>query len=170
MKAFYRYIAALLLFSIFGFATCKYSFDEKGTLPPEVKTFRVNYFENRAQYVNTQLAPQLTEKLRQKIINTTRLRQTNDNDAHYDISGWVSEYYASSAGITGNNTTTNRLNVSFHVIFKNNLDDTKSFETDIAANSDFNGNKSLNEAESALTPDIIKNLTDQIYNKIFSNW
>ena len=75
----------LLLITIFSFATCKYGFKDTAPIPEEIKTFRVNYFENRAEYKNPQLSPQLTEKLKQKIIGTTRLRQSNNDDAHYDI-------------------------------------------------------------------------------------
>ncbi len=77
----------LLLAAVSIQSTCKYGFKDTSPLPPDVKTFRVSYFENKAQYVNPQLAPQLTEKLKQKIINTTRLKQTNTDEADYDISG-----------------------------------------------------------------------------------
>jgi hypothetical protein len=35
---------------------------------------------------------------------------------------------------------------------------------------DFDANISLSQAEAGLTTDIVKNLTDDIFNKIFSNW
>ena len=153
----------------FNFMTCKYSFNDT-SIPVEVKTFRVNYFENKAQYVNTQLSPQLTERLKQKIISTTRLKQTNDDDAHYDISGFVSQYFTSTISITGNTASGNRLTVGFHLIFKNTLDEKKNLETDLTRTFDFDGNLSLQQAESSLNDEIIKNLVDEIFNKIFSNW
>ncbi|HMU10670.1 MAG TPA: LPS assembly lipoprotein LptE [Ferruginibacter sp.] len=151
-------------------ATCKYGFRDSAEIPQEVKTFRVNYFENRADYKNPQLSPLITEKLKQKIIGTTRLRQTNDDDAHYDISGYVSAYQVTSTGISGANTSLNRLTVNFHIIFKNTLDDKKSAESDVTYSVDFNANLSLSQVESQKTEDIVKNLTDAIFNKIFSNW
>ena len=164
------YFILLLLLSIFSFATCKYSFKDTSPIPQEIKTFRVNYLENRAQYVNTQLSPQLTEKLKQKIINTTRLRQTNDDDAHYDISGFVSQYFTSTVSITGNNASGNRLTVGFHLVFRNTLDEKKNFETDLTRTFDFPASQSLSQAEATLNDDIIKNIVDEIFNKIFSNW
>lgn len=159
-----------LLLAVFSFATCKYGFKDTSPIPPEVKTFRVNYLENKAQYVNQQLSPQLTEKLKQKIINTTRLRQTNDNEAHYDISGYVSQYFTSTTGISDNNASVNRLTVGFHLVFKNTLDDSKSFESDLSRNFDFPASQSLSQAETALNAEITKNIVDEIFNKIFSNW
>jgi outer membrane lipopolysaccharide assembly protein LptE/RlpB len=159
-----------LLLVTCNFATCKYGFKDIGGLPTEVKTFRVNYFENKAEYKNPQLSPRLTEKLKQKIIGTTRLQQTNGDDAHYDISGFVSAYYTSTTGITNNNTSLNRLTATFHIIFKNTLDEKKNFESDVTYSVDFDANLSLPQVEQAKGEEIIRNLTDAIFNKIFSNW
>lgn len=161
---------SFLLIAVFNFATCKYSFKDTSPIPEEIKTFRVNYFENKARYVNPQLSPQLTEKMKQKIISNTRLRQTNDDNAHYDISGYVSEYNVSTSGISGNNASSNRLSVSFHLVFKNTLDEKKNFETDVSNSFDFPATQSLEQAQVALFPDITKNIVDGIFNKIFSNW
>ena len=166
----WRLVLGLMLIFIFNFATCKYGFKDTSPIAIEVKTFRVNYFENRADYKNPQLSPQVTEKLKQKIISTTRLRQTNDEDAHYDISGFVSGYYTSTTGISGGNTSTNRLTATFHLIFKNTLDEKKNFEADVNYSVDFDANLSLSQVEQSKGDEISKNLTDAIFNKIFSNW
>jgi hypothetical protein len=155
---------------ISSFATCKYSTKDVAPIPADVKTFRVNYFENKARYVNPQLSPAITEKLKQKIIGQTRLRQTNNDDAHYDISGYVSDYSVTTTGISGQVANTNRLNVTFHLIFKNSLDNTKNFETDVTSNYDFSAQLTLPQAESQLQDEIVKNVTEAIFNKIFSNW
>src|SRR5205085_8747895 len=112
-------MSSLFIMTVFTFSTCKYSFKDTSPIPEEVKTFRVNYFENKARYVNPQLSPALTERMKQKVIGNTRLRQTNDDNAHYDISGYVSSYNVTTSGISGDNASANRLSVSFHLIFKN---------------------------------------------------
>lgn len=169
-RGLWSVVCGLLIIAVFNYASCKYGFKDIGGLPPEVKTFRVNFFENRAEYKNPQLAPALTEKLKQKIIGSTRLRQTNDDDAHYDISGHVSQYYTSTTGISGNTTSLNRLTANFHLIFKNTLDEKKNFEADVTYSIDFNANLSLTQVEQAKGDEIARNLTDAIFNKIFSNW
>jgi hypothetical protein len=161
---------SIFLIGIFSFSTCRYGFKDTSPIPPEIKTFRVNYLENKAQYVNTQLSPQLTEKVKQKIINTTRLQQTNADDAHYDISGYVSQYYTSTIGISNNTASGNRLTVGFHLVFRNTVDEKKNLEADITRTFDFSANQTLTQAEAALNDEIIRNLTDEIFNKIFSNW
>lgn len=163
-------LALSLMLWAFSFATCKYGFKDTAPLPPEVKTFRVNYLENKARYVNAQLSPQLTEKLKQKILGNTRLQQTNDDNAHYDISGFVSEYSVTTSGISGNDASTNRISVSFHVIFKNTLDEKKNFESDVSNTFDFPATQGLAQAEAGLLNDMTKNIVDAVFNKIFSNW
>ncbi|MEO6489770.1 MAG: LPS assembly lipoprotein LptE [Ferruginibacter sp.] len=161
---------SILLLSLFNFSTCKYSFKDTSPIPQEVKTFRVNYFENKAQYVNTQLSPQLTERLKTKIINTTRLKQTNDDDAHYDISGFITQYFTSTVSISGTNASGNRLTVGFHLVFRNSLDEKKNMEADLMRTFDFDATQSLTQAESTLNEQIVRNIVDEIFNKIFSNW
>lgn len=155
-------------FLFLAFSSC-YSFKDV-SIPPEVKTVRIQYFENRARIVNPQLSQRLSDKLRQKVVNQTRLTQTNNDEAHYDISGQITDYYVSTSGISGQRAASNRLNVTVHVIFKNRLDDKKSFETDITRNFDFDASLSLNQAESQLTDQIVQNMVDDIFNRIFSNW
>lgn len=169
-SSLFFYATVLFCCLLFTGATCKYSFNDVGSIPPEVKNFRVNYLENKARYVNPQLSPQLTERLKFKIIGNTRLRQTNDDNAHFDIGGYVSDYSVTTTGISGNNPSTNRLNVSFHLVFKNNLDNTKNFEADVTSNFDFPASQSLQQAEASLNNEIVRNLVDAIFNKIFSNW
>jgi hypothetical protein len=148
--------------------TCRFSTRDV-SIPPEVKTVKVNYFENKARYVNPQLSPRLTDKIRQKIINQTRLTQTN-NEAHYEISGFISDYSVSTSGISNQQTSSNNLNVSVHLIFRNTLDEKKNFETDLTRNFPFSATLSLSQAEAQLNEQVINNLTDEIFNRIFSNW
>ncbi|MBO9202664.1 MULTISPECIES: LPS assembly lipoprotein LptE [Niastella] len=171
-------IACCLLPIALLFAGC-YSFKDIGSIPPEVKTFKVNYIENRARYVNPQLSPQLTDKLRQKIVSQTRLNGVPADDvAHYEINGTVTGYNVTTSGISGGTGGTSntqqasiqRLTVTVHVVFKNTLDATKNFEADVSRNFDYGASLSLTQAEAQLNETIIKNMVDEIFNRIFSNW
>lgn len=148
--------------------TCRYSLKDV-SIPPEIKTVRVFFIENKARYINPQLSPKLTDKLRQKIVNQTRLSQTN-NDADYEVSGYISEYSVSTSGISQQQVASNNLNVTVHIVFKNRQNDKLNFEADITRNFPFSASKSLTQAEAELNDQIITNLTDEIFNRIFSNW
>jgi hypothetical protein len=155
-----------------------YSFADV-SVPDSVKTVRVNFIENRARYVNPQLSPQLTERLRQKIVNQTRLTQTNSDNVHWDVTGYVNDYSVSTsaissgqAGGTGRNqqaAVTNRLTVSVHLTINNRLNNTAQ-ELDVSRSFDFDANLSLQAAESRLLDEILRNMTDDLFNRMFSNW
>ncbi len=161
-----------ILFFLFAIAsiqgTCRYSLKDV-SIPTEVKTVRVSFIENKARYINPQLSPKLTDKLRQKIVNQTRLSQTN-NEADYEISGYISDYSVNTSGISQQQVASNNLNVTVHIIFRNRLDEKKNFEADLTRNFPFASSKSLTQAEAELNEQIVNNLTDEIFNRIFSNW
>ncbi|MCU0338188.1 MAG: LPS assembly lipoprotein LptE [Sediminibacterium sp.] len=159
-----------LLFSIAALlAGCGiYSFKD-ATVPPDVKTIKIGFFENKARYVNPELSPRLTDRLQQKITNQTKLTRTNSDDAHYQVSGYVSDYSVTTTAVGGQQATTNRLTVGVHVVLRKTLEN-KTEEFDISRAFDFSANLSLQQAEGALLDEILRNLTDEIFNKIFSNW
>lgn len=145
-----------------------YSFKDV-SIPPEVKTVKIGFIENKARYVNPVLSSRLTDRLQQKIVSQTRLTRTNNDDAHYQISGYISEDYITTAGISNQTAATNRLTIGVHITFINTLIG-KTFEYDITRNFDFNANLTRQQAEAALNEEILKNITDEIFNRIFSNW
>src|SRR6478735_3443308 len=130
-----KYIYFIVLLALMVTSGC-YSFKDV-SIPPEVKTIRVSYIENKARYVNPQLSPQLTDRLRQKVISQTGKTQIQGDNADYDMSGYISDYSLSTSGISNQQAASNRLNISVHIIFKNRLDEKKNFEADITRNFDF---------------------------------
>ena len=145
------------------------------SVDPTIKTVRINIFNNRAQYVNPQLHPTLTDRVRQRIVNQTRLSQTNSDNAHFDINGVITNYSISTSGIStgGNNNqrqaSMNNLNVTVHVTVNNTLKGEVK-EYDISRAFPFNASLSLQAAEAQLLDEMVRNLSDDIFNRIFSTW
>src|ERR1700712_4088645 len=150
-----------------------YSFKDV-SIPPEVKSIHIGFIENRARYVDPQLSPQLTDKFKQKISSQTKLTQIQTDNADYDVSAYVSEYNVTTAGVANQTASINRLTVTVHLALKNRLADQKlgtpDFETDISRNFDFPATQSLTDAEASLTPQVVQQLTDDMFNRLFSNW
>ena len=171
------FLVPCTLFLVASLSSCKiYKFNEVGTLPPEVKTVKVNYIENHAQYINPQLSQRLTDKLRQKVISQTRLSQTNNDNADWVITGFVTSYSFSTSAISGQQVANNRLTVSVHIILNDSkAEDNKreadaKKEYDVSRSFEFKGNQSFQQAEASLFDEMIRTLTDEIFNKLFSNW
>jgi hypothetical protein len=139
------------------------------SVPDSIKTVRVQFIENRASYINPQLSPALTDRLRQKINNQTRLTQTNAENAHYDISGSIVEYSISTSAIANREEVTNRLTVRLKITLNNQLANSTQ-DYDVTRNFEFPANSSIQAAESRLMDEMLRSLTDDIFNRIFSKW
>jgi hypothetical protein len=158
----------LLLGYVFQYSSCRIGTKDV-SIPPEVKTFSLDLFGNKASLVNPQLAPRLTEKFRQKVINQTRLRPLAEK-GDYAISGYINSYMVTTSGISNGVAGNNRLAVAFHVILKDNLNEKRSFEADVSRSFEFSANTNLRDAEIALIDEMTRTLSDEVFNKIFSNW
>lgn len=163
------FIPIVLLIISFSDSGCfSYKFKDV-SIPDSIKTVKVNFIENRARYVNPQLSPKLTDKVRQKITGQTKLTQTNSDNADWVIDGEIRDYSVSTSGISNQRETTNRLTVSVHIVL-NDVKANEKREFDISRNYDFSANQSLQQAEARLSDEMIRTLTDEIFNRIFSNW
>lgn len=145
-----------------------YKFNE-GTVDQELKTARVQFITNIAPYVNPQLSPTLTEKLRRKINNQTKLRLVNEEGASLDIKAEVRDYSVTTSGASTNAASQNRLTVSVHVTVQNNVRGTTE-EFDISRPFDFSASLSLQAAENDMLDRMTRDISDDIFNRLFSKW
>jgi hypothetical protein len=165
----FSFALLLLLFA----SSCTYKFADV-SIDPRVKTVKIVAFDNRAPYVNTQLAPILTNRFQQKVVGQTKLNQTNSDEAHFLINGTITNYSVSTSGISTNSNnqrqaSMNSLTVAVHITLFNQLEN-KTQEFDISRSFPFDARKSLQAAESDLLDEMVRNLTDDIFNRIFSDW
>jgi hypothetical protein len=162
-------LAAFLFFTSMVNTGCGiYKFNE-AVVPDSIKTIKVNFIENKAPYVNPTLSPRLTDKLRQKIVSQTRLSQTNNDNADWIISGNISNYGFSTSAISQQQVASNRLTVGVHITI-NDQKANKTTEYDVSRSFEWAASQSIQQAEASLGDEIIRSLTDDIFNKIFSNW
>lgn len=166
----------LLLFFLLnglGGSGC-YTFKDIGTIPDSVRTVRVRFIENRAPYVNPRLSPALTENLRQKVIRQTRLTTTNSESADWDINATITDYSVSTTGVSSTasgpqTSTLNRLTISMNIVVLDKSGN-KVNEYSVSRPFDFDARLTLQAAEGRLQDEIILNLTNEIFNRLFSNW
>jgi hypothetical protein len=170
-NAFYFILVVLLFFFATTFnSSCSFSYRFNDiSFPDSIKTVKVNFIENKATYVNPQLSPRLTDKLRQKLVSQTKLSQTNNDNADWVISGTITNYSFSTSGISQGREASNRLAVGVHIIL-NDQKANKTTEYDVSRNFEFPASKSIPQAEADLTDEIIRGLTDDIFNRMFSTW
>jgi len=160
-----------LLFAAILTSGCKIKYGFTGAVPMVgVKTFSVDYFPNRARLVNPNLSQQLTDGLQEKLIRQTAYSQISEN-GDLEFSGQITEYEVRPMNIQeGDLAAQNRLTVGIKVKFTNNKDHGMDWEKTFSAYEDFDSNQSLSDAEETLVAEIIKKLTDDIFNASIANW
>jgi hypothetical protein len=173
-KIFFLLLACCVVgITLFSSSSCKVSYgfhEKKPAIPDSIKTVRINTILNQAPYQNPQLSQRLTERLRQKIVSQTRLSQTNSDNADWEISGFISDYTVSTSGISDKQVSTNRLTVAVQITLNRRKQNAQDDPVTITHGFDFSANLTLQAAESQLLDEIVKQMTDEIFNSLFSNW
>jgi len=163
------YLLSVMLM-LTAFAGCRvYSFTG-ASISPDIKTFSIQYFQNRAPLVQPALSQVFTEKLRDKFVSQTSLTETRDNgDLQFD--GYISDYRTVPTAIQGNEQAAlNRLTITVLVKFVNTKDEKQSFESSFSRFADYDSQKSLTSVEASLIDEICNQLVDDIFNKAVINW
>jgi len=143
------------------------------SIPKEMKTISVDYFENNAPLVVNYLSQNFTEALKARIRGTTRLSIVQgEADAH--MSGSITGYSIEPVSVqaTNNNVApvagAERLTITVNVIFSYKNDKKFNFTKSFTEHQDFSGD--ITPQEQNLVTTITKRLTDDIFNQAFANW
>lgn len=137
----------------------------------EGKTINIHPFENRALNIVPTLASNLNEKIRSRIISQTGLAPVNSEDADYDITGAITGYNVSIAGVeNSSSSSTNRLTITIEIKFINRKNPKADFKQSFSRFADFSASQQLQSIESGLIADIGTQLAEDIFNKAFVNW
>ena len=160
----------MLLFVVV-LSACKINYSFTGAVPMVgVKTFTVYDFPNRAKLVNPNLSQLFKDGLQEKMTRQTTYNQIRDN-GDLEFSGQISLYEVKPMNIqSGDVASQNRLTISVKVKFTNNKEHAQDWEETFSQYEDFSSNSSLDQVEDQLVPEIIKKLTEDIFNKSIANW
>ena len=141
------------------------------SIPAEMKTISVQFFENNATLVVPYLSQDFTEELKNRIRNQTRLSIVRaEGDAN--LEGRITDYSIRPVAIQGNERAgLSRLSITVNVKYTNVLKPEQSFEQTFTRFQDLDiSRQSLQVQERALIPAINKQLTEDIFNRAFANW
>jgi hypothetical protein len=154
-----------------GFSACKISYSFTGAnISADVKTFSVFYFTNRAKLINPTLSTDFTEKLKEKMLKQTSLKEeVETGDLIFE--GQITDYAVRPMAIQKEDMAAqNRLTVTVRLKYTNNRDHEQDFDRSFSAYEDFSSSLSLNDVESSIVPEIIEKLIEDIFNATIANW
>nr|WP_320023381.1 LptE family protein [uncultured Draconibacterium sp.] len=151
--------------------SCKVSYTFTGAnLSPEVKTFTVYYFPNRARLINPTLSQSFTEELREKLTRQTSLNELSES-GDLEFEGQITGYEFRPMSVQKEDVSAQtRLTVTINVKYTNNKVPDDNFEKSFSAYEDFDSNESISSVEEELTAQIIEKLTEDIFNATIANW
>ncbi len=162
-KVFYISFVVLFFYGcgIYSFTGASYG---------NAKTVTVKYFDNTAQIVNPDLAPMITEKLRDKFNDESPLTLV-ESGGDLDFSGVIIKYDVKPVDIrAGEVAGANRLTVSVRVKFVNNTDHKYDYDKTFSWYADFEPDKNLADVENELIDQITDKLVEDIFNNAVANW
>jgi hypothetical protein len=172
MKRLNGFLIALGLLVLSCFS-CKVTLSGASTVG--IKTMSVDYFENNAPLVVSYLSQNFTEALKDRIRSTTSISIIRDQEAaNATMSGNITDYSIAPVSVqaTNNNVApiagATRLTIVVNVTYVNKVDKTLSFTQSFSAYKDYTGD--ISSQEQALITAIVKQLTEDIFNRAFANW
>jgi hypothetical protein len=166
-------ICLLLLLPVLAlFNSCSVKLNG-ASIPPEMKTISVLFFENNAPLVIPNLSQDFTEALKTRIRNSTSLSITQ-NDANAVFEGRITGYDLKPVALQNNNVPSaggTRLTIRVSAKYTNNLNPKQSFEESFERYQDFTlGSQSVDLVQQQLIKTINLQLTEDIFNRAFAQW
>jgi len=140
------------------------------SIPSEVNTFYVDDFTISARNAPADINQIFAESLREKVRNESRL-QYREVDPDIIFSGSVTDFRVNSVAPTeGNTTALNRLEIRVKVEYENLKNEDENWSDNFSFFEDFDSSQDLQSIQDGLIVNIFRQLTEDVFNKAFTNW
>jgi hypothetical protein len=161
--------AVMLLMAVMMSGCGMYSFTG-ASIPPQARTFSVDFFQNFAPIVQPTLSQIFTDALKDKFSRQTNLRLTNGTgDLHFE--GSITGYSIQPQAIGPNDRAQqNRLTITVRVKFVNEFQPENDFEQSFSRYYDYDSTRSLAAVENEAIDAITEALVEDIFNRAVVNW
>jgi hypothetical protein len=134
------------------------------------KTISISDFPNQAPLVYPPLSQNFTEGLKDAYIRRTKLQLVSAN-GDLDLEGEIVGYAVAPMAIKEDAySSMTRLTLTVRVRFANRVNPDKDFERSFSAYREFNSNAMMETVQDSLCEELIKEITDQIYNSTVADW
>lgn len=158
--------AALILAS----CSVSYKFNGASIDYSKTKTIQIADFPIRSSYVWGPMASIFNNQLKDQFANHTRLIQVKRN-GDMKIEGEITHYNQRNKAVTAEgHSAQTELSMTVNVRFTNNANHNEDFEKQFTATSTYETTQSLNSVQEELVTQMVKDITDQIFNATVANW
>lgn len=167
-----RHCFALLFLMVLLFSACtiSYRFNGASIDYTEIKTIQIDNFPIRSAYVWAPMQSIFQNRLTDIYANQTKLRQVKRN-GDLQLAGEITAFDQFNKGISSNGySNLVQLKMTVNVRFVNNKKHTDDFERQFSATTEYDSSQQLNAVQEELVTQMVKDITDQIFNATVANW
>ena len=171
-----QYGLAALLSLVFFTATLltscsvSYKFNGASIDYTKTKTIQIADFPIRSNYVWGPMAAIFNNQLKDQFANHTKLIQVKRN-GDLKIEGEITRYEQRNKSVSSEGySAQTELSMTVNVRFTNTVNHDEDFEQQFSASSSYETTQSLNSVQEELVTQMVKDITDQIFNATVANW
>ena len=161
---------AIICILLLAACSVSYKFNGASINYDKVHTIQIADFPIRSAYVWGPMGPMFNNQLKDVFANHTHLQQVKRN-GDMKIEGEITQYQQRNKSVSSEGySAQTELSITVNVRFTNNTNHKEDFERQFTAKSSYSTTQSLNSVQEKLVTDMIKDLTDQIFNATVANW
>lgn len=169
-KKLFRTTLIFTCLVVIGGCTVSYKFNGSNINYDRVKTISIADFPITAIYVYAPLATRFNEELKDVFLRQTRLRLVDVN-ADWEIEGEITGYTQYNEAVKSDGyASETRLTITVNVRFVNNTNHSEDFEQQFSAFRTYESTQLLTTVQDELIAQMVKDITDQIFNATAGRW
>lgn len=163
-------VAACLAVMLLAACSVSYKFNGASIDYSKTKTIQIADFPIRSSYVWGPMASIFNNNLKDQYANNTRLIQVKRN-GDMKIEGEITQYNQRNKAVTSEGSSAQtELSMTVTVRFTNNANRKEDFERQFSATATYENTQTLSSVQEELVTQMVKNITDQIFNATVANW
>ena len=163
-------IMALVMVTSFTSCQISYKFNGASIDYSKTETIQIADFPIRSSYVWGPMASIFNNELKDQFANHTRLIQVKRN-GDLKIEGEITRYDQRNKSVSSEGySSQTELSMTVNVRFTNNVNHTEDFEQQFTATATYENTQTLNAVQEELVTQMVKEITEQIFNATVANW
>lgn len=164
----YGIVGACIL--LLAACSVSYKFNGASIDYTKIRTIQIADFPIRSTYVWGPMGPMFNNQLKDVFANHTRLQQVRRN-GDLRIEGEITQYQQRNKSVSSEGySAQTELSITVNVRFTNNVNHNQDFERQFTATASYETSRSLNAVQEELVTQMVRDLTDQIFNATVANW
>ncbi|MBO4849748.1 MAG: LptE family protein [Prevotella sp.] len=162
--------AAWVVCALLAACSVSYKFNGASIDYTKTKTITIADFPIRASFVWGPMQSIFNNELKDIFANHTRLVQVKRN-GDLKIEGEITQYTQRNKSVSSEGySAQTELSMTVNVRFTNNVNHSEDFEKQFSASATYDTTQSLNAVQEELVTEMVKSITDQIFNATVANW